>query len=181
MGFLKIKVTVIARDKNGRETGRREKESDLILNNFGTWLAGHIRTPAGGAATVTLKDTGGNNRSVDILGISQLFNGPRNGDTGTQVGVGSSSQAPARTDYNLIAQLGSLAGTTDGAWSSSLGRVTYSASIVLAGGGTVREVSCFAVWFSSITLYTFMLFRDNIADLVIDPGGSAFVLYQIQC
>ena len=171
-------------DPEGRTVRwKTEKQVDLILDQFGKWLAGLIR-PVPGAATpktVTLKDTGGTNRTVYVFGTSsagsQVFNGQL---AGTRVGVGSSNQAAARTDYNLISQLGSLAETNDGLWDSGAGTITFVGSVYLSAGGTVRETGFFGYWYEGTgSRYTFMLFRDVISDVVIGAGKYAHIQYTI--
>jgi len=157
-----------------------EKEVDLILDQFGKWLAALIR-PVPGASqskTVQLQDITNATRTLNIYATSNTFN--YGGLSGNYVGVGSSNQTPVRSDYNLISQLGSLAVVTDGVWTSATGKITFSGSVYLSAGGTVREVGFFAYYFDSGAAYrTFMLFRDVISDVVIGAGKYAFVQYTI--
>jgi len=158
-----------------------EKKSDLILDNFGVWLAGIIRAipPAQAITSVTLYDTGNTARTVNLYGSPTI--GTYGGLTGTEVGVGSSSQAAARTDRNLVSQLGSRSNTSSGVWTSATGLITFSGSVLLSAGGTVREAGFFASWRDSgDTVRVFMLFRDVISDVVISAGKYAFVQYTIQ-
>jgi len=156
-----------------------EKKSDLVLDNFGKWLAALIR-PVPGVATsknVTLKDTGNADRTFAVFSTAG-FNYTL---AGTKIGVGSSGTAAARTDYNLGAILGSLENTTDGVWTSSSGQVTLSGSVFLSAGGTVRETGFFGRWKDTGDVYRdIMLFHDVVSDVIIGAGKYAFVQYTIQ-
>jgi len=172
-----------ADDPSGRNVRwKAEKEVDLILNNFGILLAGLIR-PVPAVTTgksVTMKDTSGIDRTVYVYqstGVSPYYF--NTGLAGTRIGVGSSSQAAARTDYNLITQLGSWASTGDGVWTSATGKITFSGSVYLSEGGTVREVGFLGYFQYSGGIGGFLLFRDVISDVAIGAGKYAFVQYTI--
>jgi len=157
-----------------------EKKSDLMLDNFGNWLAALIRPVPGAATTktVSLKDTSNAARTLYVYSSTAPFS---NVLGGTRIGVGSSSTPAARTDYNLGAILGSLANTTDGVWTSSTGQITFSGSVYLVSGGTVRETGFLSRWADGApTYYDFMLFHDIVSDVVISAGKYAFVQYTIQ-
>jgi len=82
--------------------------------------------------------------------------------------------------FSLISQLGSLAETNDGLWNSEAGTITFVGSVYLSAGGTVRETGFFSYWYEGTgSRYTFMLFRDVIADVVIGAGKYAHVEYTI--
>jgi len=159
-----------------------EKESDLILNQFGRFLAALIRPVALATKDVTLQDTGNATRTVRVWAASgATFNLHGTIAGGFMCGVGSSSQAPARSDYNLISLLGSLQNAIDGVYESTTGIITTSSTIPLAAGGTVREVGFFLRCSDTANVQrTFILFRDVVADVVIAAGKNAFVEYAIQ-
>jgi len=168
-------------DPEGRTVRwKAEKDIDLILDQFGVWLAGLIRPVPGVGVdkSVTMKDITNTSRTVKVYASTAWFN---TNTAGTKVGVGSSSQSPARTDYNLISQLGTLENTSDGVWTSADGKIVFTGSILLSAGGTVREVGFFGYWYYVSALGTFMLFRDTISDVVIAAGKYAHVEYTIQC
>jgi len=78
-GVLKVKVRVEVRDKHGKLVNIREKESDLILNNFKNMLATLLKPweelPSTASRTASLITLGGSALNVPIWGNRTIGTG----------------------------------------------------------------------------------------------------------
>jgi len=173
MRQIKIQAFVSVIDpKTGRIIARgKSKPRNLILNNFGVWLAGLIRTPVTGLTTITLKDDGGADRTFYVYHTGTGAFNAANTTLGTNFRVGSSVAAPARTDYTIgagfpTAPESGLFGTGSGSYAA--GVISFSAAITAGGSGTVNECGFYGRWFDTGgALRNIMLFHD-----LISPGVS---------
>ncbi len=131
--------------------------NDLILNNFGLYLAGFIGR-IGNIATFV--DDGGVTRTFNMGTTNQgdSFNCPRFNPfpapiilmtCGTRFKLGQGSTLPARSDFKIETDLGSspekdLQNTLEGVFNSSLGKVTAAKAYPAAGGnGDITEIGLF--------------------------------------
>ena len=160
--------------------------SDLVLDNFGTWLAALIRAPVNATITASLTDSGGTARSTAIYTTGAggaVFNyDAGSGSLGTQLQVGSSSTAPARTDYVIGTAFGGApeSGLFDtGTGSSAAGVIAASGSIVAGAAITVRETGFYARWYSAAAVRTLMLFHDAVTETVFAAGAPVTVQWTI--
>lgn len=157
--------------------------NDLILDNFGTWLAGLIRAPADSTGpAVSLKDAAGTSRTLNIYGRGaasvQIFN---HSDTttpslGTQLQVGSGTTPAARTDYAITTPF-TVVPESDrfatGPGSYAAGAISLSGAITAGGSGTANETGFFAVWNDTTpAARTIMLFHDILAAGVAFTAGK---------
>jgi hypothetical protein len=139
------------------------KPDDLILDNFGYWLAGIYRKPVLLASTsVSLKDTSNTSLAVYTYDSSFPFS---TGTSGTVIKVGSDDTAPARDDYNITAAFGTspesdYIDTNTGSYAAT--HATFSGSVTAGGAGTTKETGVYGLWRSTGAgiLYYFMLFHD---------------------
>ncbi len=159
------------------------KPDDLILNNFGYWLAALIQPPtswAGGTtyASTTLKDTANTSRTVaTYANACSIYAGTFNyagtaQNTGTYLQVGSGTTTAARADYNIETAFGTA--PESGVFSTAVGSyaagyISFSGAVTAGGSGTVNETGFFGKWIYGtpnsaveVDVANFMLFHDNL-------------------
>lgn len=163
--------------------------NDLILNNFGVWLAGVVFPPTvlgntTGYNTCALIDTSNTSRTVAIYRqtsslIYNTFSGTYSTTAGVNIGsyiqLGSGSTAAARADYAIETALGTapesgLFGTNAGSYAA--GAISFSGAVSAGGAGTVNEMGWFCKWYYGADMGTFMLFHDILG------AGVAYVAGQ---
>jgi hypothetical protein len=159
---------------------------DLVLDNFGLWLASFVRSPISASTSVNLTDTANSSQQFQIYAISSSYNTfNNNGAIGTMLQVGSGSTAAARSNYAIQTAFGtgpeaSRFGTSNGGYGS--GSISFSGAISAGGSGTVNELGCFGAFnnVSSQTKYV-MLFHDILSSGVsFTPGTTLNASYSIQ-
>ena len=137
------------------------KPDDLILDNFGSWLAKIYRTPVYAASAASLKDI--TNTARDVLTYNNDY-GFANYGCGTNIGIGSGTTTADRADYNIETAFGTspestVFGTTTGSYAA--GYISFSGAVTAGGSGTVNETGVFGFWYYS-SYANFMLFHDNL-------------------
>lgn len=180
MQKIEIQAFVTVRGPDGKVKAQgSSKPNNLILDNFGTWLAAFIQAITEATRTITLTDDGGTSRTVYIYGeTAYLFNYPDGAvDIGTQLRVGSGSTAPARDDYAIETAFATSPESTyfdTGTGSYAAGAISLSGSITAGGSGTIREVGLFGYWtaVAAGTRYRFMLFHDALSPAVSFSAGD---------
>lgn len=188
---IKIQAFVTVRDKEGRIVGKgKSKPNNLILDQFGKWLAGMILAVAVGDHTISVFDI--TNTGVTL----RLRSGSSSNDgklimsystgiaTGTKMQVGSGTTPATRADYNIETAFGTAPESglfNTGSGSYGAGTITFSGSVSAGGSGTVNEVGFFATWLNSVaTAKTIMLFHDILTSGVpFTPGQSITAEYSI--
>jgi len=158
----------ILNEKGKIESVGINKPDDLILDNFGYWLAGLIRTPVQASTSVTLKDSSNTNRTVAIFATSgnYPFNMYFYQKCGTQLMVGSNATTATRADYTVGTAFGTapesgLFDTSTGSYAA--GYISFSGAVTAGGSGTVNETGFYGYWAgNSADSYSFMLFHDNL-------------------
>jgi len=162
------------KDKNGKII------SNLILDQTGIWFAGLFPIVSTALKQVSVKDTGGVNRTVFMRqnGANLFFNTAL-GAMGVELQVGSGSTPPARTDFTLetafvsAPENGTFVLGTDGNYNSGLGNLKYAGIITAGGAGTINESVTRSRWRDSAGVTRFFtMFRD-----IISPG-QAFIAAQ---
>jgi len=183
---IKIWATVTVKDKNGKVLRQaKSRTNNLILNNFGIWLAGLIRTPVTAAGTVVLTDIVPSAQTVTLFSGApgSAFN-VVNAATGTQVQVGSGQTPAQRGDTNIQTPFATAPENTrfaTGPGSYTGGVITFSGSITAGGNGTIYEVGFFAAWSAATVLKYFMLFHDLLATGVSFVATNIIIVsYSVQ-
>lgn len=176
-----IQAFVEVKDKNGRVVARgKSRKGNLILNNFGLWLAGFIRAVVNFTKRVTLVDSGGSSQSVQIYhGDADHF--CRTGYAlGTVVQVGAGSTAPARDDYTIETPFGTSPEDSPfdtGTGSYVGGVISFSGAITAGGSGTVSEIGFFGKWWTVAGgVKNIMLFHDLITPTVAFTAGQTITV-----
>lgn len=184
-------LAVVKAFKKGRcyGIGSSDPKNDLILRNLVRLIGGLYRPrPAADLNTsVSLTDisnqprtvrTGWNVTPVCIVGNSA-------GDytrAGSLLGFGNPASAPtpARTDYEIdskVAEIVPSSTTTD----ETNWRVIVTGSYVWVAGGTVRDAGQYGQWYDDGgTRRTFLIYYDDVADVVVPAGGTVSVTYTTQ-
>ncbi len=165
---------------------------DLILNNFGNWIAGIFRAPSTGNMDVTLTSVTPTARSVPIYKaqFSSLyaFNAYAQnqfaGALGMQMQVGSGVTPAARANTKIETAFGTAPesgrfGASNAGYGG--GTMSISGSTGAGGAGTVNETGLFAVWNYGYGLSdTFMLFHDILGvGVAFVAGNTLLVSYSI--
>jgi len=156
-----------------KKTG--EIVSDLILNQFGVWLAGLCK---GSSATfgVSLNDQFNVSRSFNTYGGVTFNNSGV--DNKIELLIGSGITLPARSDFNIETAFGtppeSLAiVSSNPVFNTSLGNFKNAGSITAGGSGTINESVFRSIWDDTGSVTRGLsLFRD-----IISPAAS-FILGQ---
>jgi len=119
-----------------KKTG--EIVSDLILDQFGIWLAGIFSKDTTAIKSVTMKQESGANTTLTIYTNSNVlnFNRTTSSNKGCLIRVGSGSTPPARTDFKIETGFGiapenaRFNAVTDPVFNSGLGNFKYISSII---------------------------------------------------
>jgi len=164
--------------------------SDLVLDNFGTWLAAFFRAEVtANKINIPLVEKGGTTRNIAVYGraaTGEIHFNYYPYSVGTKIQIGSSTVAPTRGDYAIgtaftVAPESELNDTGHGSYAA--GGVTFSTSITAGGSGTINESGVFGRWHdqtASSTRYDFMLFHDSISPGVsFSAGQSITIQYSI--
>lgn len=177
-----VRLEVYPLDERKRRIGKGiTKDNDLVLDNFGLWLAGLMRAYSTGAVTtsVTMKDTGGVSRVVQLYSYTYPFNTYQ--ATGLKVEVGTGATAPARTDYALQTPAGTATALSGNAtWTSAAGTISLAGDVLMEALTTLYEAGLQALWNTDAAyIRTFLLFHDTFGPVVIAAGKYAHVAYII--
>jgi len=181
--ILGVGGSTLLKDK---KTG--EIVSNLILNQFGIWLAGMFHRFTGGTTSRVIRDITNTNRTINVYSSIATYNLILAGSLGLQLQVGAGSTAPARTDFNIETPFGTAPESTpkipisDGAFNSGLGNFKTNISISAGGSGTVNESVVNFSWRDSFgTTRGFVVFRDIISPAVPFVVGQTIALeYTVQ-
>ncbi len=167
-------------------------EKDLILNNFGTWLAGLITTPVDWTEVVvkniTLTDSDNSSQTVKLYARcfttsnnNNLFNAPYATTAGQPIGaqimLGSGTTAAARTDYAIETPLSNAPENTFfdvSPASYGAGNISFTGAVTAGGSGTANESGLFFKWavVGSNIRSKFMMFHDILASGVAYTAGN---------
>jgi len=181
-------ATVIISDQGIIQGISQSKPNNLILDNFGTWLAGLINAPAQAVKTVSLKDLLGNARNLKTRNVYTEYAfseySPPN-DSGTLLQVGGGTTPATRADYQIetalsVAPEDDVFGTGTGSYSA--GVVSAGGAITAGGTETINEVGFFGFWtiVGGAAAYAFMLFHDIlVSGEAFTPGQTITVAYSI--
>jgi len=171
-----------------KKTG--EIVSDLVLDQFGNFLAGITKNFAGGVRTAILKNNAGALRTLEIYTTSNVanFNRTTIGARGALIQVGSGSTPPARTDFKIETVFGTAPESalfnapSSPVYNSGLGNFKYNASISAGGSGTINESILSYSWvLNNANQEIFTAFRDIISPAQAFIAGQTIALeYTIQ-
>lgn len=158
---------------------------DLILDNFGKWLAAFVTPPAQAAISVILTDVANSSQTFKTISASSgYFNTYDIVQIGTRLQVGSGSTAAARANYAIQTAFGTSPESgrfATGVGSYAAGYVSLSGAISAGGSGTVNETGFFGVWANTANAQKeIMLFHDILgAGVGFVAGNSIIVSYSI--
>jgi len=173
-------ATVMIQEPKGIIKGiGQSKRNNLILDNFGIWLAAMFRAPVINVTkTVVLVGDDGANNDVCTYGKAAAGKTPFLCETttvGTRIFIGSGVVAATRADFHVTTPF-IVAPEDDffdsGTGSYGAGSVGIAGAIVSGGAGTVNEVGMYGRWYEETgdTEDDHMLFHDILV------SGEAFVL-----
>jgi len=203
---LKVQLRIEVRDERGRLIAKRQKESDLILDNFRDILAA-LFIPEFSWAEVTtfrakayekyaaLVDMGGTarstpvwggytpytdqDRSIHLAGIAGYSHLPA-GSGGVRIRIGTSTVSPSRSDYKLGAEVAS------GVPTQTVGAdyISWAVSIVLATAADIAEagmsIRCNYSAVGTVVAFTnFLIFRDTFTAISVPAGGTISITYTL--
>jgi len=181
--ILGIGGSTLLKDK---KTG--EIKSNLILNNFGLWLAKIFSTLTTANQSFTGVNTAGANSPIHSRALtSNVFNITSGGAVGIRLIVGSGSTPPARSDFFVqtkfvIAPENTLFAGGFPVYNSGLGTFKNNGIIIAGGSGTINEsalVDRMRTQASGIA--DLSLFRDIISPAVPFIAGQSIALeYTVQ-
>jgi len=165
-----------------KKTG--EIKSNLILNNFGIFLAGLFKGD-NLAKSVTLQDQSNVARIINIYAGGNFFNAILVG--GMDLRIGSGSTPPAGTNFNVETPFGTAPENINFASSNpvfnlGLRNFKYAGAITAGGSGTINESVTRAVWDDNGNVSRgWTLFRDIISPSVSFIIGQTIALeYTVQ-
>jgi len=169
-----------------KKTG--EIKSNLILNNFGLWLAKIFSTLTTSNQSFTGVNTSGVNSPIHSRALtSNVFNITSGGAVGVRLIVGSGSTPPARTDFFvqtkfITAPENALFASGFPVYNSGLGNFKNLGSILAGGSGTINESALIDRMRTQASgIADLSLFRDIISPAVPFIAGQSIALeYTIQ-
>lgn len=151
-----------------KKTG--EIVSDLILDQFGVWLAGLCKGSSANFG-ITIQDQFNASRSLNTYG-GITFNNDGIANK-IELLIGSGITVPARTDFNVETAFGTAPESlailsSNPVWNSSLGNFKNAGAITAGGSGTINESVLRSIWDDTTSVTRgFSLYRD-----IISPGQS---------
>ena len=154
----------------------QSKPNNLILDQFGTWLAGFLRAPVNSIKTISLQDSTDTTRTLYMYNKASAttnFNNDLTKLLGSLIQVGSGSTAAARGDYVIETAFGTApedAVFDTGTGSYAAGSIAVAGAVIAGGAGTINETCLYGGWTHTTDLANFALFHDILT------GGEAFVL-----
>jgi len=192
-GLLRVNLKVEVRDKHGKLVDVREKESDLILDNFKDLLAvimnPYVEIIGGERINASLVNTGGGVANLAV--ICNIAVAAGQGHTyicadnatefryGMRIGIGTSTVSPTRGDYTL----GAWVATGTPTQTVGADYISWAVSIVLEAAADIAEaglVATFNIGFATTPDYfSFLLFRDTFTPISVPAGGTISVTYTL--
>ena len=167
-------------DRRIKEVGFNRPD-DLFTNNFGTWLAHLIQSPAAAIKGYTMYDTSNTARTSDtVSGYASSYTFNSATSFGTQTQFGSGTTAAARNNYAIqtaFATSPESARFGSGSGSYAGNTVSWGSVIAAGGSGTINEIGLFGYWLWTGTsgVYTFMLTHDILGAGVAFVAGNPLV------
>lgn len=174
--------TVMITDKENVIKGiGQSKPNNLILDQFGTWLAGFLRAPVSANKNISITDTANNARTMVIYydqATSFTFNCFDVGlvTCGSRIQCGSGTTVATRSDYAIETALGTAPENAlfdSGTGVYAVGSIACAGAVVAGGAGTVNETILTGHWrwgTGGDTEADFALFHDILG------SGEAYVL-----
>lgn len=170
-------ATVIIQDRGIIKGISQSKPNNLILDNFGIFLAGHFHAPVQDHIQVNLIPEGGVSDGYFVKrnasGKAEMLN-PVDNPTGSSLKLGSGVTAATRTDFDIETDLPTApeSGFFDtGSGSYAVGSISLAGALTAGGAGTINEVGLFGTWQNDLaTIDQVMLFHDILV------SGESFVL-----
>jgi len=175
--------STLMKDKDGKII------SNLILDQFGVWLAGLFSFQSASQRNITIKSTGGINKTVAVYTAGTFFGTLQGGLTvGAKIQVGQGSTSPTRADFTIETPFGTapesaaFVAPSNPVYNSGLGNFKYSSTINAGGAGTISESILTARWRDiGLTIDNYILFRDIISPSVTFISGQTIALeYTVQ-
>jgi len=170
--------STLMKDKDGKIF------SNLILDQLGLFLAGMFQG-TGGIVTVSLIDTAGGSRTINVINQPTLWNFSTGASMFHQIGSGSTS--PTRQDFQIETAFGTapedaIIAPANPVYNSGLGSFKSISSTSAGGSGTIRESVMISRWRDGgNTNRFFALFRDIITPAVSFIAGQTIALeYTVQ-
>ena len=188
LGGINVHLHVTVRNQTGAliPQDTRNVNGDLVLNNFNYFLGG-LFDPSGasitGSGQVLDSSNGGGYAGNDVWTSSNYVDTSDGCTTsaicGGFVGIGTSTTAPARTNYGLGSQYGSFVsaasstcstGTTDTIDFSGTVPITSTATITEAAGGSENQQNA---------LGPIVYFHDTFTGISVASGDSVDASYSV--
>jgi hypothetical protein len=167
------------------------KPNDLLVDNFGEWLAGMHRALGGGISTFSIIDTSSVAQVLNWYEASdQQFTAGGNSNTvpvGTEIQIGRGTTPPIRQDVNIETAFSnggvedSAISTGTGSYVPSQAQVRVPATIApTTGSGSISETVLFAKWYRTTnTQIKLLLAHDAISPVAsFISAQSVFVEYR---
>ena len=154
--------------------------NDLLLDNFGYWLAGLLHGTNAQANSINLVNDGNTSRTLGFYGVNgSFFN--YNTSCGTAFRCGSSTTAAIRADYKIGTALGTAPESSYfpagyGSYATGQGLINSSNVLTAGGSGTINEIGLFGYWYGSNGLEYFMLFHDILASGISYVTGNGIIV-----
>jgi len=183
-------LIIVSENKEIKSLGG-SKPSDLLVNNFGNWLAGMHRARGGGTSTFTIKDTGSVDRILNFYEpTDQQFTAGGNSNVvsvGNEIQVGQGTTTPLRADIDIETAF-SNGGAEDSPVNTGIGSYVPSSTQVrvpttiapTAGAGSISETVLIAKWYQTTNIQRkLILAHDAISPTVsFISAQSIFVEYR---
>lgn len=175
MRTLSCPVKLIIRAYHEGKVQQVEKESDLILDQFGKiWSKLIMEWRDAYNRNVNLKDTSGNTYTFRIIESGNYIFNRFNSGYGNYITVGTLDTAATRSDYALAGPLSSKKSNNA---SYSNGTITFAATFVWGEAKTIKECGVFWKMIDITPIArTVLMFRDTFSPVT---GSTITVEYQI--
>ncbi len=169
-----------------KNTKTGKLHSDLILDNYGKFMAGIFKGLVGGANLMFLVDEVGATRTLRVYTTSNQFNDAVARRVVLQVGGGITP--PARDDFDIETALGTAPENVFfdcniPVWISANGTFKNTGNITAGGSGTINESILQHHWTEAGAGVSgiFTSFRDSISPgVAFIPGDGIIVEYTVQ-
>lgn len=174
-----ITLKVKAFDTEGNITAEECKENDLFLWNWGVFIAQFFKMQFqySDPTVYQFTDINGTVRNTSATGMCGYNSGQWN-DT-SRVQIGSGTNAPSITDYNLqqfIAEV--IPNLPDVVVSGNTLKVVFAATFPFSSETTVAETGI-KMGDCLVDGYPFLITRDTFTPVTVSAGGSLSLQYEL--
>jgi hypothetical protein len=178
-----IKLTIEARDKDGKLVQKVIKESDMYLDQWGAWICGFFKyfIKQSDATTYSCKNTAGTSKTIGGATYNSPWNVTIEQNT-LAMTIGTSSPTVAHTDYALTAAVAATGTPNVPVWTFSGNQHVITISEVLSPTSTPVTITEAGITItftdSANATFTGLITHDVFTGVAVPASGTITLTYQ---